>query len=98
MLSRRKSNLVLLDEGSHVLVANNGAFPFLYAEYIIGNDDLGILLDLRLASQTIVLLNLLTGEETYFSGEDVAGSGFDDTLALAALATATTSRRQEERA
>jgi hypothetical protein len=89
VLARRQGHFVLLDEGCHVLVANNGALPLLDAEYVIGNDDLGILLDLRLAGKTILLLDLLAAEETNLGRQDVTSALFDDTLALAALTAAT---------
>ena len=89
VLASWESHLVLLDECSHILVADNSTFPFLNAEYVIWNDDLGILLDLRLAGKTILSLDLLTVEEANFGREDVARTFFDDTLTLTAL-TATT--------
>ena len=62
MLTRGKSHLELLDEARHVLVANDGALPFLNAHDRLVDLDLEVAFDLGLASETPMLLDLLASE------------------------------------
>ena len=91
VLAWRQGHFVFLDEGCHVLVANNGAFPFLNAHYRIVNLNLEVALHLTLAPQTPVLLNLLTGEMTFLRVENVATACRNLQFALSARTLAAAS-------
>jgi hypothetical protein len=84
VLSRRKSNLVLLDEGSHVLVANNGTFPFLDTHNRVWHFDGKVTLYLSLTAKTITFLDLLTGEVTLLTVENLTAAFYNLTFALSA--------------
>ena len=86
MLASGQSHLVLLDEGCHVLVANHGAFPFLYAHYRVVNLNLEVALDFALATETPVVLDLLACEVAFLRVENLTTTSSYLQLALSARA------------
>ena len=62
MSTSRQLHLELLDEGSHVLVRDNGTLVLLNTQDRLINVNLQVALNLTLATQTPMVLNLLTGE------------------------------------
>ena len=92
VLSGRQSDLVLLDEGGDVLVANNGALPFLDTEDAVGDLDSKVALYLALTAKTPVILDFLAGEVALLGIENLATALYDLALTLAAGALTTASR------
>ena len=60
----------VLDEGCHILVGANGAFPFLYTEDLFWNLDAHILLDRHLTGQAITRAGLSFGDMSFLGGQD----------------------------
>ena len=85
-----------LDEGSHVLVGDDLAFQLLHAQGRLGNLDLEVVLDLDLAAEAPVVLDLFAGEETGLGGEDLAAAFQDADLALAAVGLSAASGGKED--
>src|SRR5690606_6253291 len=83
-----------LDEGGHVVVGNNRAFPLLDPEELRCDLDLHVLLDGHLTGQAPVRLCLSEGEVTLFGRQHGAAALDDLTATLCAGATATTGRGQ----
>ena len=84
----------LLDERRDVLVGDDGALPFLDVERGLVDLDLKVSLDLDLASETPVVLDLLAREVHGLCGEYVAAARDDLQLALAAAALAAACARE----
>ena len=84
MLSGRKLHDELLDEGSHVLVGDNLALPLLDTEYALGNLDGQVTLDLALATQTPVVLDLLASKVTLLRVQNLTAALNDLAFALTA--------------
>ena len=95
MLSRRKRNLELLDERSHILVAYYCALPLLYAKSGVRNNNLHILLNLNLATKSPVVENLFSGKETNLCWKDGTATLYNTALALSAGALSTAGRGKE---
>jgi len=94
VLARRQLHLELFDEGSDVLVGDDFAFPFFDAEY--GFIDLhgDVFFDLDLATQTPSFFLLFAGEMDGLGRQDLAATGEDLALALAAGTLTAAGRRQ----
>ena len=96
MLTRRQLHLEFLDEGSHILVTDNCALPFLYAEDAFRYFHLHVALHLCLTSQTPVVLYLLTGEVWTLRVKYFAAARENLQLTLSAACLTATGRRQED--
>ena len=92
----RQSHLVLFNERSHVLVADNGALPFLDTHYGVVHGNLQIAFHLALTTQAPVLLLLLAREVTLLRVENFTAAVSYLQLALSAAALTATGRRQED--
>ena len=84
MLSRGQLHLELLDECSHVLVRDDGALPFLHAEYGLVNLQREVVLHLHLAAQTPMVFLLLAGEMHGLGRQNLAAAFQHLALALSA--------------
>ena len=69
VLSCRKLDSKLLDEGCNVLVGDDFAFEFLYTEGRFRNGDLEVVLDLDLAAEPPVVLDFLSCEKALLGRE-----------------------------
>ena len=84
MLASGKLYDELLDECSHVLVGDNLALPLFYSEYALGNLDGQVTLDLALATQTPVVLDLLACEVALLRVQNLTTALNDLAFALTA--------------
>ena len=96
MLACGKLHYELLDEGGYVLVAYHLALEFLDAEDALGYEDLEVLADFHLASESPVVLLLLAGEESHLGGQDASASGEHLAFAHTAASAAAAGRWQED--
>ena len=83
VLTGRQCNDELLDEGSHVLVADNSTFVLLHTHYAFVNLDTEVALHLALASQTPIVLDLFASEVPLLRVEDFATALYYLAFALA---------------
>ena len=96
MLASRQLYLELLDKRSHVLVADNGTLVLLDTKDRLIDMDLQVALHLALATQTPMVLNLLTGEVWFLRIENLATTLKNLDLTLSTRGLTTTGRRQED--
>ena len=89
MLSLRKLDCELLDEGGNVVVADDLTFEFLDAECGVRDDDGEILLHLHLAAQSPMVVDLLAVEEAHLCREDGTAAFSHTALALSAVTLST---------
>ena len=94
VLARGQGHLELLDEGGDVLVGKHGALPLLDAHHRLGHLDTHVALDLALATQAPVLLDLLAREVGTLGVEDLATTAEHLQLALSAAGLSATSGGQ----
>jgi len=95
VLARRQRYLELLDERRHVAVRDHRALPLLHAEDRLVDLDLEVALDLGLASETPMVLDLLAREMRALGVENLAAALEHLTLTLCATGLAATGRGQE---
>ena len=62
VLARRQRHLKLFDERRHVIVGNNGTLPLFDTHNRVGHFDLHVALNLTLASEAPMILDLLACE------------------------------------
>ena len=75
-----------LDEGRHIVVADDLAFEFLDGQGGVGNHDFEVLFHFHLAAQTPMVLNLFAVEESDLGGQNLAAAFHDAAFALSAVA------------
>ena len=92
----RQLHLELLDEGSHVLVADHGTLILLHAEDALRHVDLEVALHLALTAQAPARLDFLTGEVRLLRVEDLSPTLKHLHLALSARSLSAAGRRQED--
>jgi len=80
----RQRNDKLLDERSHVLIGDNLALPLFYAEYGLVDFNSHVAFHLYLATQTPVVLDLLTAEVRYFGRQNLTSAFYNLAFALSA--------------
>ena len=88
LLALRDAQAQLFNEGSNVFIGNNGAFPFLNAEYFSRQLDFAIVLDGYLAGKTPAFTDLTLGEVRVLNRQNVAAAFYDFNLALTASTAA----------
>ena len=84
VLTLGQCNDKLFDERSHVLVGDHFALPLFHAEYRLVDLNSHVALHLHLATQTPVVLDLLTAEVRYFGGQNLAATFHNLAFALSA--------------
>ena len=72
MLASRQLHLELLDERSHVLIRDDRTLVLLDTQDALVDMNLQVTLHLALATQTPMVLNLLTGEVRLLTVEDLS--------------------------
>ena len=77
------------------MVGNDLAFNFLDAEYRLWNFDLEVLFNLDLATESPVVLDLLSVEESCFGREDISATLENSDFALSAVCFTAAGRRKE---
>ena len=95
MLSLGEGNDKLLDEGSHIPVGNNLAFPFLHGKSRCRDFDRHVVLDLHLTSEAPVVLHFLACEMHAFGRQRLSAAFNYTNTALSAAAFAAARRRKE---
>ena len=95
MLSFRKFDSKLLDEGCNVVIGDDLAFELLHGECALCNLNLEVVLDLDLASETPAFLDLLAVEESYLGRKNLSAAFKYLHLALAAVGLSAAGRREE---
>ena len=96
MLACRQLHLELLDEGGHILVADDGTLVLLHAEDALVDMYLQVALHLTLASKTPSSLYLLTGEVWLLGVEYLATALEHLHLALTARGLTSTGAWQKD--
>ena len=96
MLASRQLYLELLDERSHVLIADNGTLVLLDAENRLVDMNLQVALHLALTAEAPVVLDLLTGKVGLLRVENFAPTLKNLNLTLSAGCLTTAGRRQED--